>query len=50
MCMQSAVVALNTLQSNAGVLKMLSEKKLANQDSLPEMRDYLKRIGYTVWG
>ena len=46
---QDAIQLLNTLQSNASTIEMLKKnKKFLNQQSLPEMKDYLHRLGYTV--
>ncbi|KAL1915146.1 uncharacterized protein VTP21DRAFT_7627 [Calcarisporiella thermophila] len=42
-----AINKLNSLQSNAAVLEMLRKKgRSENKRSLPEMREYCKRIGY----
>src|ERR1700761_3205887 len=45
----AAVAALNTLQSNASMLEAI--KKLgpgSNKQALPEMREWVRRIGYEV--
>jgi hypothetical protein len=45
----AAVAALNTLQSNFSVIEAF--KKLGpgrNHEALPEMREWLRRIGYEV--
>lgn len=46
---QAAVTALNTLQSNFSIVEAI--KKLGpgwNQQALPEMREWVRRIGYEV--
>lgn len=44
----SAIGLLNSLQTNASALEALKAKgPLLNLSSLPEMRDYLQRLGYT---
>ena len=44
-----ALTHLNSLQSNAATLEALKSKgPILNQQSLPEMRDYLHRIGYSA--
>lgn len=43
---QNAVNDLNSLQSNATVLDTL--RATGNQFAIPEMLEYLGRIGYTV--
>jgi len=46
---QNAVSDLNSLQSNAAVLDALrASGGRANQFAIPEMIEYLGRIGYTV--
>eukprot|EP00123_Amoebidium_parasiticum_P018041 comp24078_c1_seq1/m.43342 comp24078_c1_seq1/g.43342 ORF comp24078_c1_seq1/g.43342 comp24078_c1_seq1/m.43342 type:complete len:568 (-) comp24078_c1_seq1:241-1944(-) len=45
---RTAVAALNSLQSNAAVIKALREKRLLNSDSISEMQELLRRIGYQV--
>ena len=43
----SAIGLLNSLQTNAAALEVLRTKgPLLNRSSLPEMRDYLERLGY----
>ena len=45
---QDAIQHLNHLQTNASALDALKKTgKLMNQRSIPEMRDYMHRIGYT---
>jgi folylpolyglutamate synthase len=45
---QDAIQHLNHLQTNAAALDALKKTgKLMNQRSIPEMRDYMHRIGYT---
>lgn len=48
---QEAVEKIISLQTNASVLEMLRKSgPRMNERSLPEMRGYLKRIGYEVSG
>jgi folylpolyglutamate synthase len=43
---QDALHLLNTLQTNAATLEALKKSGQLNQRSLPEMTDYLRRLGY----
>ena len=46
---ESAVSLLNGCQTNAAILEALRKSgNSLNLQSLPEMRDYVKRIGYPV--
>jgi folylpolyglutamate synthase len=46
---QDAIQDLNSLQSNAAALDAVrASGGIANQYSIPEMLEYLERIGYTV--
>eukprot|EP00124_Ichthyophonus_hoferi_P002601 Ihof_evm2s184 gene=Ihof_evmTU2s184 len=45
---KTAINALNTLQSNASVLKMIRSKRNLNLDSIPEVTELLRRVGYDV--
>jgi folylpolyglutamate synthase len=45
----AAIGLLNSLQTNAAALEVLKAKgPLLNRSSLPEMRDYLTRLGYST--
>lgn len=46
---QDAISALNTLQSNFSVVDAIRRSKGAlNKDSIPEMLDWCRKIGYEV--
>jgi hypothetical protein len=46
---KAAVAALNTLQSNYTVVKAIRDSgRLINQNSIPEMIEWLRKVGYQV--
>ena len=47
---QDAVSALNTLQSNFSVIDAIRKSgQMINENSMPEMIEWCRRIGYEVW-
>lgn len=47
--LQAAVQALNTLQSNYAIVKAIRDSgRSINENAIPEMLEWLRKVGYSV--